>query len=209
MHGVISDKRWSVRLENGNVAHPDIINYLIPGCGFGGSCFPKDVEALKELGKKVGVQTRMLKAVLDVNNEQPNQILKILKNKLPNIKNSKILILGLSFKPDTDDVRESISIKIIKGLLNEEVSIYAHDPKAIKNAKKIIGNNSGIQFIKNWEKNIKIYDIVLLLTNWDQYKSLKKYSRSLEKKIIFDARRFFEYDDFPYSTYLSIGRSFN
>ena len=151
----------------------------------------------------------MLKAVLDVNNEQPNQILKILKNKLPNIKNSKILILGLSFKPDTDDVRESISIKIIKGLLNEEVSIYAHDPKAIKNAKKIIGNNSGVQFIKNWEKNIKIYDIVLLLTNWDQYKSLKKYSRSLEKKIIFDARRFFEYDDFPYSTYLSIGRSFN
>ncbi len=209
MEGVLADKRWSVKLKNSKTIHPDITNYLIPGCGFGGSCFPKDVEALTKLGKKVGVQPRILKAVLDVNEEQPNQILKILKQKLPNIKNRKILVLGLSFKPGTDDIRDSVSIKVIKSLLNEEVFIYAHDPKAIKNAKKVLGNNSNVQFIENWEKDIQHIDIVLILTNWAQYKPLKNHSKALEEKIIFDARRFFTFKDFPFSTYLSIGRSFN
>ncbi len=207
MKGVLSDKRWNVKTESGKHIRPEITKYLVPGCGFGGSCFPKDVEAFEQLGIKLGLKPKMLKAVLDINKTQPNQILKILKTHLPKIKNRTFLVLGLAFKPNTDDVRQSISLKVIRDLLNENAKIIAHDPKAIKNVKKIFKNQEDIHFTKNWESYLDSSDVILVMTSWDQYKILRRYNKKLKNKIVFDARRFFHFKEFSNSTYLTIGRS--
>ena len=206
MKGVLSDKRWNVRTE-GKTINPEITKYLVPGCGFGGSCFPKDVEAFEQLAIKLGLKPRMLKAVLETNETQPNQILKILKMHLAELKNKTFLVLGLAFKPNTDDVRESISLKIIADLLKEDAKVIAHDPKAIKNVKKIFKDQKDIHFTNNWETCISSSDVIIVMTGWDQYKALKKYNSKLKSKVIFDARRFFHFEEFSNSTYLTIGRS--
>ena len=98
------------------------------------------------------------------------------------------MILGLSFKPDTDDVRESISLKIIKLLYNEVSSLAAHDPIAIANTKKVINSSIDINYVNDWESAIIDADIVIIATNWLIYKSIDKLGTSLSDKIIFDTK---------------------
>ena len=129
------DKRWNPMSQDGVKTNPPILEYLIPGCGFGGSCFPKDVQALVALGDHQKNEMKILKAALEVNSFQPNQVVRIIEKDFPNLKNIKALILGLAFKPDTDDVRESSSFKIIKDLLDKAVNVSVHDPLAMLNFK--------------------------------------------------------------------------
>ena len=188
MEGVYFDNRWSPLVDNQKKIFPKILDYLKPGSGYGGSCFPKDIMALSFLSKEISIPSKIIDAVIAVNEEQPKQLLKILKKKVNNLSDKSVLILGLSFKPDTDDVRESISLKIIKLLYNEVSSLAAHDPIAIANTKKVINSSIDINYVNDWESAIIDADIVIIATNWLIYKSIDKLGTSLSDKIIFDTK---------------------
>ena len=108
VRGVALDKRWSPVVDGKRVS-PPILDYLIPGCGFGGSCFPKDVKALRSQGRNLGLEMSLLNSVLEVNDAQPDQVVRILESHLGDLAGRRVLVLGLAFKPGTDDVRESAS----------------------------------------------------------------------------------------------------
>ena len=201
--GVHLDKRWNPIINNKRV-NPEILEYLIPGCGFGGSCFPKDVNAIKSLGKSLDLEMKIADAILDVNNKQPYQIIKIIENEFDDISGKKILLLGLAFKPGTDDIRESPAIKIVGELINKKAKVSAHDPVAVENFKshlKLISQK--IDFVNDWRENIDQNEIIIITTPWEEYKDLTKIE--LKDKIIVDAKRSFLPSDFKNSTYRTIG----
>lgn len=161
--------------------------FLNSGIGFGGSCFPKDVKALISKAKKIGYEPKILDAVIETNKHQPAMLLKILKKYLPNLKGKTIAILGLAFKPDTDDIREAPAIKIVDKLLKEESIVKAYDPIAIDNFKQLFPN---VIYCKNFEETIKNSDACLFLTEWDEFKKLNNTDFNLMKqKIIIEGRK--------------------
>ncbi len=202
-NGVCADKRWRPIVNNQRVT-PGITSYLLPGCGFGGSCFPKDVEALRTLGQNNDSPMRLLQSVLDINNEQPSQVVKILSQQMGSLKGKKVLVLGLAFKPDTDDVRETASFKIVQDLLAKSASIKAHDPIATSNFKKLFGEPpSDLTFVEDWEEDVFEADVIIIATKWDEYKNITNLN--LDGKVIFDARRLFDKGRLKNATYLTIG----
>ena len=117
LKGVISDHRWNSS-KTSSTSNPEIVKYLQPGCGFGGSCFPKDVQAIVKLGNETGLEMKILNSVLEVNKEQPKQIIRLIKDEIYSLKNRfSTLVLGLSFKPNTNDIRYSPAKDIISELL--------------------------------------------------------------------------------------------
>jgi len=209
LKGVHSDNRWNPVLPDNTRIYPEILNYHIPGCGFGGSCFPKDVQALRSMASKIGVKPHILNAVLKVNENQPKQVLKLLKKSLINLKDKKILLLGLSFKPGTDDVRESVALKILEYLCEDKVHVFAHDPIAIENARKNINNVDAVIFTKYWTRKLVEVDAIVIATKWHEYNKIltKKNLEKVRGKVILDGMRMFNPDNFPYSKYLSIGKN--
>lgn len=201
--GIQMDKRWNPVI-NKRRSNPEILKYLIPGCGFGGSCFSKDLNALKKLGQKKNVKMNLTEAVLKINNNQPKQVIKILESEISNIYKKKILILGLAFKPETDDVRNSPAIKICEDLIKKKAVVSVHDPVAIDNFKinfkKI---SSKIKFINNWKNKIKNNNIIIVVTPWKEYFSIT--NQNLNGKIFFDAKNVFLKKHFVNAKYLSIG----
>tara|TARA_Y100001935_G_scaffold254966_1_gene265861 strand:+ start:520 stop:1875 length:1356 start_codon:yes stop_codon:yes gene_type:complete len=208
MEGVFLDKRWSPIIKSGERINPGILNYLIPGCGFGGSCFPKDIDALRHLAESLGYDPIMLKSVIKTNNDQPYQVIKLLKNGLGELNKKDILVLGLAFKPETDDIRESIAIDIINYLIEENVNVFAHDPIAINKMQKFLGHIRNITYISKWEGYLEKIDAVIILTKWNTYNSLSEQSNKdkLKNKVIIDPRRQFAPAEFKDSKYLTIGR---
>lgn len=203
IQGVHSDNRWNARDKSGNLLSTEILNYLKPGCGYGGSCFPKDLAAITSLAKDVGIEPKILNAVQVVNENQPQVIIDILKKSVGDISNKKVLLLGLSFKPETDDVRESISVKLIEQLQTLVKKISAHDPVAIKNAKNAISNNCSVEFIDDWIRAIPDIDIIIIATNWKEYTELINIQNKLKGKVLFDTRSFLSITgnkDFRYLT---------
>jgi UDPglucose 6-dehydrogenase len=204
--GVCLDKRWNPIID-GRRVNPEILKYLIPGCGFGGSCFPKDVQALRSQGEALGNSMSIMNAVLDINESQPHQILNILEKSLGKIIGQNVLILGLAFKPGTDDVRESPAIKVINDLAQREAKIYAHDPIASDNFKLVIDEkNVNVEFVADWRSVLSEVDIIVIITPWVEYRELSFYP--LEDKVVFDSRRLFFSNDLNARQYISIGRRF-
>ena len=142
MRGVHLDKRVSPILMDGQRITPGITTYLEAGCGFGGSCFPKDVKALIAHGEKAGQSMSLLKTVISVNKDQPDKMLQYLNRHFPDLHDVRVAVLGLAFKPGTDDMRESPAIPIVQKLLSAGADISAYDPVAQEEAKKIFGINS-------------------------------------------------------------------
>jgi len=151
------------------------------GIGFGGSCFPKDVKALIRKAEELGEDPKILKAVIDVNEKQPLKMIELLKKHIPNLANRKIGVLGLAFKPDTDDIRESRAIPIVEALLREGAKIIAYDPKAMNNFAKIFPQ---IEYAKSSWEVIAKSDAVLIVTEWKEFEEL-----NYEGKIVIDGRR--------------------
>jgi len=202
--GVHLDRRWSPVLEQRRLS-PEILTYLVPGCGFGGSCFPKDVEALRSQGMECGLPMHILSAVLAVNDAQPGQVIEILEQEIADLSARKCLILGLAFKPSTDDARNSASLKIVQGLLKKGAKVMAHDPLAMENFERALGPEAAeITFVEDWKKHLGTADIIVVATKWPEYETIVQ--TDLSGKIIFDARRMFAPRDFQSSKYLSIGR---
>jgi UDPglucose 6-dehydrogenase/GDP-mannose 6-dehydrogenase len=203
VRGFQLDKRWSPKINKKRIK-PEILNYLIPGCGFGGSCFPKDLQAIKYQGVKLGLDMKILDSVLNVNKNQPTKVLKIFEKQFGSLNKKSVIILGLAFKTNTDDVRESPSIKIAKALLKKNINLYAHDPKAMNNFKKAVGiTSSKIHYVENWKRTLKNIDIVLLLTPWKQYYELENLK--LDNQVIFDARMSLNRKKFQNFKYFTIG----
>tara|TARA_B110000305_G_C19458465_1_gene652526 strand:+ start:1257 stop:2606 length:1350 start_codon:yes stop_codon:yes gene_type:complete len=204
MYGVHLDNRWSPLMEDGTKLFPKIIDYLKPGCGYGGSCFPKDVKALSALAEEMLIPPKIIDAVIAVNDEQPNYMIKMLEHKVKDLSDKRVLILGLAFKPETDDVRESVSLKLIN-LLSEKVSsLSAHDPVAIENAKKQISQSVNVNYIDDWQAAVGNTDILIIATNWMIYKSIDNLASSLTEQIIFDTRSLLDSNLFNPSNYLSV-----
>jgi UDPglucose 6-dehydrogenase len=156
-------------------------HYLEAGLGFGGSCLPKDARALIALARRLKLEPEMLKATLRVNDKQPVRAVSLAEESLHNLKGKKVGILGLSFKPNTDDVRESRSIVVIEELLRRGASILAHDPKAMENMKKIFPN---ITYSGDPQRVIDESDAVIIATKWPEYEHL-----DYRDKIVIDGRR--------------------
>jgi len=189
MNGVHLDKRISPILDNNKRIKPSIITYIEAGCGFGGSCYQKDVKALISHGVKYGVSMELLTSVININNKQPEKIIEILINNIKNLKGVNIAVLGLSFKPGTDDMRESPSIPIIKKLSYYEAIISAYDPIAEKEAKKIF-SDIDIKYRQTVKDTIFKSEAILILTKWPEFENLHQIISELKiNPLIIDGRR--------------------
>jgi len=162
--------------------------FLKAGPGYGGSCLPKDLKALISFSENIGQNPTLLKAVQKTNSEQVENLISLMKKTLVSLKGKRISILGLSFKEDSDDIRESVSVNLIKQLLKYKTKIVAHDPMAIENTRKIIGDK--ISYTKSMSDALKGSECAIIMTPWKQYARLNNKDLQLMKnKIIIDTRR--------------------
>lgn len=183
-------------------------DFLKPGIGFGGFCFPKDLEAFYWLSKQKGYNFELLKEVKKINEEQKKWLVEKVEGELWNLGGKVVAILGLSFKPKTDDMRFAPSIDIINALLDKGVKIKAYDPVAMDNAKKIFKNK--IYYAKNIYECLKGADCMCLVTEWDEFKNIDidKAKKLLSHPIIIDGRNLYSPDVLRKKgfTYISVGR---
>ena len=167
--------------------------FLFPGIGFGGSCFPKDVQALAKLASNVMYDFKILGAVMDINNKQKTIIIPKIKNYFNNnLKDKKIAIWGLAFKPDTDDIREAPSLFIIEELLKAGASISAYDPEAMNNVRNLIGDK--ITYAFDEYEALRGADMLLIATEWSLFRTpdFEKAASLLKNKVIFDGRNLYD-----------------
>ncbi|OQO98534.1 UDP-glucose 6-dehydrogenase [Geobacillus sp. 44C] len=182
--------------------------FLKAGIGYGGSCFPKDTRALVQIAGNVHHKFELLEAVISVNNKQQVKLVEKAIEELGSLKGKKVALLGLAFKPNTDDMREAASIVISNQLLNHGASIKAYDPVAIDNAKKVLPRE--INFVNTIEEALLGTDVAFILTEWEQIKSINpnKFIELMNEPVIFDGRNCFNLEimsQYPIN-YYSIGR---
>lgn len=167
--------------------------FLFPGIGYGGSCFPKDVQALVKSAAEVQYDFRILEAVMDVNERQKVYLVPRIKKYFnDNLKGKKIALWGLSFKPNTDDIRDAPALSIIEELLKEGAIVSAFDPEAMKNVKELIGEK--INFGGNQYDVLAGCDALLIATEWSEFRTpdFEKMGSLMKSKVIFDGRNVFE-----------------
>ena len=163
--------------------------FLKAGPGYGGSCFPKDVRALINFSKSIGCKSSLIEDTHEVNQKQPLMILQLLKKRIPDLSDKTVSILGISFKKNTDDIREAVSLKIISELLNDQITINVHDPVALENLKQIF--NDKINYFSDWKECLQNSDCCIILTEWDEYKNISAndFIKIMKTPIVVDARR--------------------
>ncbi|MBI1268758.1 MAG: nucleotide sugar dehydrogenase [Cryomorphaceae bacterium] len=183
--------------------------FLFPGIGYGGSCFPKDVQALAKSGKENGFNFEILEAVMDVNNDQKTILFQPMKEYFHgNLKGVRIAIWGLAFKPETDDIREAPSLYMIEKLINEGAEIVAFDPEATENVRKLLGHR--IQYATTQYEALENSDALLICTEWSVFRTpdFDVISEKLNNKAIFDGRNLYDLEkmrELGYH-YKSVGR---
>jgi len=165
--------------------------FLHPGPGFGGSCFPKDIRALHAIANDKGYDFKLIKAVIEANFRQREMVVEKIEKALGNLQNKTLAILGIAFKQNTDDIRESAAIDIIKILLKKGANIKCFDPMAMQNTKKILPD---LIYCKDEYKTAHNSDALVILTEWNQFRNLdlKKLKKLLNKSIIIDTRNLYE-----------------
>jgi len=182
--------------------------FLFPGIGFGGSCFPKDVQALVKSGKEVGHDFQIIDAVLKVNDKQKSRLIDKVENYFGDLKGKKLTIWGLAFKPDTDDIREAPALFMIDALLSKGATVIGYDPEAMENVKEIYGDK--ISFAKNQYEALQDADALLIATEWSAFRTpdFDRIKSSLKQPLIFDGRNLFDLDEMLNKGfyYESIGR---
>jgi UDPglucose 6-dehydrogenase len=172
--------------------------FLHAGIGYGGSCFPKDVQALIQTGKDVGHQFSILEAVDSVNDRQKIRPVKILKEEWQGkLKGKTVAIWGLSFKPRTDDVREAPALYIIRELLLAGVSVRVFDPVAMEDFKKAFQSKKQPVYCKNALDAAKGADALLVVTEWDEFRSIDPHviQKTLKGNLIVDGRNIYEAEE--------------
>ncbi|BER91403.1 UDP-glucose dehydrogenase family protein [Atrimonas thermophila] len=168
--------------------------FLHPGPGFGGSCFPKDIRALVKMGKRFGEEISLIEEVIKANERQRKKVVEKLEKLLGDLEGRKICVLGLAFKAETDDIRESPAIDVVRILLERRAKIHAHDPQAIENARSVFENS--VSFFEDMYEAMKDSDAICILTEWNCYRNLdlEKVRSFLKGNVILDARNVLEPD---------------
>jgi UDPglucose 6-dehydrogenase len=169
LEGVQLDRRWSPVVDGERVS-PGILAFLAAGCGFGGSCFPKDVKALVAHGEAAGVEMSLLRAVLDVNENQPAVLVERLTRNLEPA-GARVAVLGAAFKPGTDDVRESPTLRIVPELVSLGADVVVHDPVATVNCREVLGTE-GIAYTDDLDVALDGAEAVVIVTSWPHYRDL-------------------------------------
>jgi UDPglucose 6-dehydrogenase len=173
---------------SGPTARAGLAGFLFPGCGFGGSCFPKDVKALAAHAKRAGAAVPMLEAVLAVNAGQPHKLTAIVKKHLDDLRGARVAVLGLAFKPGTDDVRESPAIPVIHDLIEAGAQVTAYDPIATEPARKILGER--LQYARSLEECLDGARAVVLVTRWDEFRRVPELINNMQNPpLLVDGRR--------------------
>jgi UDPglucose 6-dehydrogenase len=183
--------------------------FLFPGIGYGGSCFPKDVQALVQSANEINYDFKILNAVMEVNEKQKLHLLPKIKSYFKNnLKDKKIALWGLAFKPNTDDIREAPALYIIDELIKEGAIITAYDPEAMHNVKAVLGNK--INYAARQYDALENADILVIATEWSEFRTpdFDKVSSLLKNKAIFDGRNLFDLKQMEELGfyYVSVGR---
>lgn len=192
--GVHLDKRLSPYV-GGKQIRPGVLSYIFSGCGFGGSCFPKDIQALASFADHQKVEAKLIKSVIEVNRTQPHRMIILLKKALgENLKGKRIAVLGLAFKPNTDDTRESAAFPIIEALISEGAKAICHDPMAYKEYIPTRLKTSAINLATSVNEALKNADAAMVITGWDEYVKLTPqfFKKTMNKPIIVDGRRIYD-----------------
>jgi UDPglucose 6-dehydrogenase len=169
--------------------------FLNSGAGFGGSCFPKDVRALISKAKNIGYSPVLLESVIAVNEKQPLLMTELLQNKVGSLEGKNIAVLGLAFKNDTDDIRESRAIPVIAELLRLEAKVSAYDPMAVENMRRAFPT---ISYHNSAKEALKGADACLVMTEWDEFKKLDSEFKAIKSKNIIDGRKVIAAKDIDY-----------
>lgn len=180
--------------------------FLKAGCGYGGSCFPKDTKALHYLAQQQGYELKTVKAAIEVNKNQKLILLKKAREKFKSFKDLNVAILGLTFKPGTDDLREAPSLENIPIFLEEGAHIKAYDPVGIENFKKKYPTE--IVYTNTPQEALKDADVCFIFTEWNEIKDIKleEYKQLMKQPIIYDGRNIYKLQDMNEIEYYSIGR---
>ncbi len=168
------------------------MQFLNAGAGFGGSCFPKDIAALICLAEDLYENPILLKSVSMVNKQQPLRIVELLEKRIGDLQGKRISILGLAFKANTDDIRESQSIPLIFDLMRKGADVVAYDPKAMDMMRNLIPS---IQYCENLEEALEMSDACVIMTEWDEFKQLNKEFDVMKSKVIIEGRKILSIDD--------------
>jgi UDPglucose 6-dehydrogenase len=186
--------------------------FLFPGIGYGGSCFPKDVQALVKSAKEADYDFQILNAVMDVNEKQKLHLMPKISNFFNgDLKGRHFALWGLAFKPNTDDIREAPALYIIESLLAQGATVTAFDPEAMPNVKQLMGES--IAFAENQYEALEGADALIIATEWNEFRTpdFLKIVRAMKRKAIFDGRNLFDVKSISELGfhYESIGRNFN
>ena len=189
MHGVHLSGYLS-RLEDRNgAALAPLTSFLEAGCGFGGSCLPKDVSALIAHGRALGLSTPLLSAVLQINARRADELVNVLEQNLDSLEDASVTVLGLAFKPDTDDVRETPALPVIRRLIGAGARVTAHDP-VVRALPDGLGELSDVELVEGLEAAVAGANAIVIVTRWPQYEELPAILQRLgHSPVIVDGRR--------------------
>jgi UDPglucose 6-dehydrogenase/GDP-mannose 6-dehydrogenase len=189
MRGVHTSHYLSPRGPDGQRIPAPITSFLEAGCGFGGSCLPKDVGALIRHGQDAGQPMRVLDAVLRTNVEQPGRLITVLRERLGPLRDRRVTVLGLAFKPDTDDVRESPAFGVIRQLLAQHATVTAYDPVANRAAQRALPD-ADISFADDLKQAVAEADAIVIITRWEQFQAVPAIIATADPQpLVVDGRR--------------------
>lgn len=164
--------------------------FLNAGCGFGGSCFPKDVKGLIAHSEREGYEPKLLRTIMEMNESQALRVVDILESAIGRLDGKSIALLGLSFKPDTDDVRETRALPIAKVLMQKNAKVIAYDPKAMDNFKELISN---VEYAESARDALNNVDACIIQSDWEEFRQLKiEDFKRMRSPVVIDGRRTFE-----------------
>ena len=188
MRGVHLSSYITPRSAEGERVEAPIASFLGAGCGFGGSCLPKDVRALISEGARRGQPMRILNAVIETNDAQPDEVMRLAEESAGDLRDRRVSVLGLAFKPATDDVRESPAIPIISRLLDRGAKVTVHDP--LVTTLPGVLQDTGVDLDSDLERTLEHAEVVILVTRWDTYSDVPALlARLREPPVLVDGRR--------------------
>jgi UDPglucose 6-dehydrogenase len=203
MQGVHTSKYLTVTAGDGRRLRPELAAFLWPGCGFGGSCLPKDLRALIAHGEQAGQPMGLLRAVAAVNERQPEQVLTLLRKHFPSLEGVGVAVLGLAFRPGTSDMRESPAIPIVRRLLADGARVSAYDPVAGDEARRIFPDGA-LRVCDDLATAVADADAAVLVTRWEEFRGLPDALRDSGRvRLLVDGRRML--DKTTYERYEGIG----
>jgi len=166
--------------------------FLRAGLGWGGSCFPKDLKALIRYSKTLGYAPELIEAIVATNEKQKQRAIQLAKRALVSLKGKRIALLGLAFKPETDDMREAVSIPLVRALLKEGAGVFAYDPAAMQNARAIFQDK--ITYARDPCECLEKADCCIIVTEWDEFKRIppSTFIERMRRPIVIDGRRIYD-----------------